>query len=284
MKNFFYLTTAALLLFSLHASAMLFSSSETPVEEFQKYVLQTNQVSYTQWVKEQAQQTGKSPHDAVVSFVEQTLQQPKQVDFITWDRLRADLEINPQDREILSSLASKLREEGSRDEKVLLEFCRYQVLSAESPSPECSSKLQKWHLSFALADDDLLLIDGLPFNKSTLPSRLIPGKYHWRLISDRYQDQEWSGTLQDSGAQERISKPWIVGSCKDAQLTHPDFGVLSQAQMYLSKDCQESGLPHERTWGSWIEDHKVLCWGLGVLATGAAAYQLRDKTLVFTRP
>lgn len=293
MKSILQITLAMLiLLHSLFAQAMVFSAPQVPEPEFQRYLLQKNQISYAQWVREQMSQSDLAPHEAVLLFAEQTLQEIHPSVSATWEQVETDLELHAQDREAFQSLAEKVYAQNSTDAKSQLAVCRYLILDrklsdSESAAPQvqdCRSILQKWRLGFTLEEDDLLLIDGVPFGKNDVPKALIPGKYHWRLISNRYQDQEWVGSLAEASAQQRQEKPWVHGSCDQSQLDHPDFSVLSQAQVYFSTECLRPGLQQEKAWGQWATDHKVLLWGLGILAVGAAAYQLRDKTLVFTQP
>jgi hypothetical protein len=43
-------------------------------------------------------------------------------------------------------------------------------------------------------------------------------------------------------------------------------------------------MPPEKNFSTWTAEHKKLIWGLGILAAGITAFQLKDKTLVITRP
>jgi hypothetical protein len=269
------------------AQAILFRAEGSAIEGFQRYALETNQQTYTQWFLQKNADSTAEAHPQVIEFSQRALQEKSAKLFgKDWDRLRTSLDLNRADREVLTLLAEKLR--------LPQELCRYltlepelsELLASASSAAHCQSLSQKNPLNFShqLDSGELLVIDGKAFTKSQLPSRLLPGSYRWKIISDRYEDRKFTGTAEEFAQQKLTSQSWVRGDCNEYQFAQQDFSLLLQSQLYFGPECVRPAIPKEKTIGDWASEHKALLWGLGILATGFAASQLKDKTLVITKP
>lgn len=269
------------------AHAIVFRDPSADFESFKKFTLQRNQQTYTHWVLEKASQSEIDAHPQVIAFSQRALSEGvnKQV-LLDWDMLRQNIELNRSDREILVLLAEKVQQSTEVCRYVLLEPELEAILEAPERTKSCADKASALPSSLisSLTEGDILMVDGKAFRRDQLPRKLLPGSYQWRIISDRDQDRAFIGSAQE--LKDRLSprQPWIQGTCDEYQLRHPDFSVLAQAEVFFSEGCVKPGIPPEKTFGHWAKEHKGLLWGLGILAAGVAASQLRDKTLVITKP
>ncbi|WP_413288891.1 hypothetical protein [Bdellovibrio sp. HCB337] len=269
------------------AKAVIFSAPGADSMGLQKMAVQRNQQTYTQWMLEKISQSGAEAHAQVLDFSERALQNSTNKQILTeWELLRQNLELNSADRELLLLLAEKL--------KLSQELCRYTLLDPTLESllenPEsirgCAQKAQAISLNFLrkLKDEDLVVIEGKVFSKGQVPAKLWPGNYQWKVISNSYEDYSFQSSMVDLGQKVFTQKAWIEGSCENYKLNHKDFSVLVQAQVYFNEGCIVPGVPPEKNFKTWAKEHKTLLWGLGIVAAGFAAYQLRDKTVVITTP
>lgn len=273
--------------FERTALAVLFSAPGADLKGFQKASVQKNQQTYTQWLLENRSQSDVEAHPQVLDFSERALQSGSTKQIMNeWEVLRQSLQLNSADREILFLLAEKL--------KLTAEVCRYALLEPklaeilENPAlvNGCEQKGQMLSLVFLqkLKSDDLLMIEGKVFSKEQIPAKLVPGTYQWKVISNTYEDYSFQSTLGDLAKQSLSLQPWVQGTCENYKLNYKEFSVLVQSQIYFSDSCVPAGIPPEKNLKTWAKEHKTLLWGIGIIAAGFAAYQLRDKTLVVTTP
>jgi hypothetical protein len=269
------------------ARAILFQAPSAGSEEFQRFALERNQQTYTHWVLQTSVDSAPEAHPQVLEFSQRALQERSAKQrALEWDRLRQSIELNRADREVLTLLAEKLN--------LAEESCRYLLLEPDlasllqhSQSPESCERFAATtnkNLPAQLGTNDVLVIDGKAFTKNQIPSRLVAGIYQWKIISDRYEDRAFTGTATEFSAQKFFAQNWVSGSCKDYNFENKDFAILVQAQIYFGSECVNPGIPKEKTFSEWANDHKGLLWGVGIIATGIAAAQLKDKTLVITKP
>jgi len=281
--------SSAFLLMTSSAQAILFLAPNASQEKFQKYALQKNQQTYSQWYLDKTAKDESEAHPQILGFSQRALQEngpPSKQVLADWDSLRHMIDLNKADREVLFLLAEKLHIEK--------ENCRYALLDQElfrkSENPDLGSACEKKSQAVSqkirgqLGPRDLLIIDGMPFSFDQIPTKLVSGIYQWRIISDEFEDQSFIGTAEEFASQNFRHEHWVNGKCDDYKLNHKDFSVLAQSQIYFSEDCVAPGLPPPKNFSTWASDHKTLLWGLGILAGGFAAYQLKDKTLMITRP
>jgi hypothetical protein len=272
---------------STSASAVLFQSSTADYEDFQKYALQRNQHTYTQWIRENETKSDVEAHPQILEFSQQALKEglSKQV-LSDWDLLRHSIDLNKADREVLTLLAEKLHHQKELCRYVLLNTKLVNILEDPNLVQSCQQKALPLPQAFytQLQAGDLLAVDGNIFTKSQLPQKLIAGTYQWVIISDQYEDRRFVGTAEEFSKQKIYLQSWVSGGCKEYKLNHKDFNLLLQSQVYFNDTCVNPGIPPEKNFSSWASDHKGLLWGLGILATALTASQLRDKTLVITRP
>lgn len=268
-------------------NAMLFQAPAAGSEDFQKYAVEKNQQTYTQWVLRNSAESAAEAHAQVLEFSQRALQEKSVKQLMTdWDRLRKSIELNRMDRELLTLLAEKLHQEQ--------ELCRYPSMEPELAKlleePEAVSKCARFTVplpkavSAQIDENDLLVIDGTAFTKSQLPARMVKGSYQWKIISDRFEDRLFTGTAEEFSEQSFLKQSWVSGHCQDYKMQTGDFSLLLQAQVYFSESCVNPGIPREKTFTDWASDHKAFLWGAAILATGLAAAQLKDKTLVITKP
>lgn len=269
------------------APAVLFLAPTADVEDFLKLAIQRNQQTYTQWVQENAKQRGLEAHTQVIEFSQKALNSgSNELIQSDWLLLRQSIELNRADREVLVLLAEKL--------KLINEVCRYvllepdlsQLLEQTESLKSCKIKASGLPASFqaALHEGDILAIDGVFFSKSQLPTKLIEGTYQWRIISNRFQDRLFTGQAENFNTQQMPQRPWVRGNCEKYGFEHPDFSILTQAQVFFRSDCIQPGIPQKYSFNQWAEKNRSLLWGIGIIAAGIAASQLRDKTLVITKP
>ncbi len=269
------------------AKAILFQSPGSNSEEFQNHALGKNQLTYTQWVEKNLQEPATEPHPQVLEFSQRALQEKSSKQLAAdWKRIRLNIDLNRLDREILLLLAEKLH--------VTQELCRYLLLEPEmaellknpAPSALCSSQAVALPESLLAHIDahDLILIDGKGFTKNQLPPRLVNGSYQWKFVSNRFEDRRFTGDANDLAALKTPPQPWVLGDCQSYRFPNLDFSLQLQSQVYFSNACVQPGIPKEKTWGDWASNHKTLLWVVGIVATGIAASQLKDKTLVITKP
>lgn len=269
------------------ARAVLFQAPGAGSEEFQKYALEQNQQTYTHWQIKISTNPALEAHSQVLEFSQRALQEnSSQQRALEWDRLRKSIDLNRMDREVLMLLAEKLHQ--------TQELCRYLILEtdmssllAQAQSREACERTavsNPKNLPAQLETNEVLVIDGKAFTKNQIPSRLVAGFYQWKIISDRYEDRTFTGTATEFAAQKFQPQHWVSGSCKDYRFESKDFALAVQSQIYFSESCVNPGIPKERTLSDWASDHKALLWGVGILAAGIAAAQLKDKTLVITKP
>jgi len=280
------LSVTVLIWFS-HAHAVLFQSPTAGSEEFQKYALEKNQQTYTQWVLRSSVDRDSEAHAQVLDFSQQALQEKSTKQLMQdWTRLRQSIELNRADREVLTLLAEKLKQSQ--------ELCRYLTLEPDLASllentevqSSCTGFLQETPKSVLahLEGDEVLLIDGKSFTRNQLPKNLVGGSYQWKIISDRYEDRKFTGTAGEFGLQKFFQQSWTSGSCKEYKIQSKDAAFLMQSQVYFSSDCVVPGIQPEKTFSNWASEHKRLLWGVSILAAGIVAAQLKDKTLVITKP
>lgn len=267
--------------------AVLFRAPTAGSEDFQKYALKTNQQTYTQSILRNAAPAEAEVHPQVLEFSQRALKEKVSKQLMTdWNRLRQSIELNKADREMLTLLAENLQ--------VRPELCRYLELEPEIipllNNPDSANNCQALAqplpktLPAQLEANDILLIDGKALAKHQIPTKLIPGNYQWRIISDRYEDRHFTGTPQEFAAQKFYQQSWISGDCKNYKMNVSDFSLLAQSNIYFGDLCIPPAIPPERTFADWAKEHKTLLWGAAALAGILAASQLRDKTLVITRP
>lgn len=277
----------ATIMSALTARAILFQAPGAGSEDFQKYALERNQQTYTHWILRKPVDSALEAHPQVIEFSQRALQEKSvKQRGLEWDRVRASIELNRMDREILTLLAEKLH--------LTQELCRYLLLEPEMTSllenpqnaeacPRVAAPLPK-NLPAQLETNDVLVIDGKAFTKNQVPSQLVAGFYQWKIISDRYEDRTFHGTAADFIKQKFQPQSWVSGNCQDYKFENKDFSLQLQAQIYFNADCVSPGIPKEKTLSDWASKHKTLLWGVGILAAGVAAAQLKDKTLVITKP
>jgi hypothetical protein len=271
-----------LLIFAaLPARALVFKGPGASAEDFQKFVLQKNMQTYTQWAYERAGQDEREAHPQVTEFSQRVLRGLSKIskqDLEDWNYLRNVIDLNRADREIFFLLAEKMNVEK--------EYCRYALLENTGRVLDCAAQavpLPK-AVTAQVGPREVLVIDGKAFKPGEIPRSLVPGNYQWRILSDQYQDRGTIGTAESFGQKKFRMENWVYGQCTDYKLNHEDFSVLTQAQIYFGEACVVPGLPPPRTLATWAAEHKPLLWTLGLIAGGLAVYQLRDKNLVITRP
>jgi hypothetical protein len=282
-----FLVFAAATIFSATTRAILFQAPGARAEDFQKYVLQRNQQTYTQWVRDDLRKTNEEAHPQVIEFAHQALREgPSKQVLSDWAELRRSIDLNKSDREVLTLLAEKLHQPQELCRYLLLDSKLLNILETPDRVPSCLQKVSSppQALATQLGVRDLLVVDGIVFTKNQLPQRLMAGVYQWRIVSDQYEDRRFVGTVEEFARQQLPSQSWISGDCKNYKLNHLDITVLLQSQIYFSDTCVNPGIPPERTFSSWASEHKAFLWGVGILAAGVAASQLKDKTLVITKP
>lgn len=259
--------------------AVVFLAPGADPTELQKYTLEKNQQTYTQWILQTREQSEADAHPQVLEFAQRKLAE-KSAKPVEFDLLRQSIDLNPADREVLALLAEKLH--------LPKELCRELLLDPEiarvltEPAPNCAGLAVALPKSLLLVENNVLIIDGKAFTKP--PTKLVAGIYQWKIISDRYEDRSFTGTAEEFANHTWIPEPWVRGECNDYEAVNKDFALAMQSQIYFHSSCVKPMLPPPRTAADWAADHKVLLWGLGLFAAGVAAAQLKDKTLVITRP
>ncbi|MGZ3805715.1 MAG: hypothetical protein ACXVB4_15975 [Pseudobdellovibrionaceae bacterium] len=277
----------ALMGFSSTAVAVLFQAAEANSEEFQKYALRKNQQTYTQWTYENTIKKDIEAHSQVLEFSQHILKEGSLKQALSdWSLLLRSIDLNQADREIFSLLAEKLQWRK--------ELCRYVLLDPElAPILESSSLVQKCQQQALplpqfflkqLLPEDSLVIDGKVFTPHFPPPRLMAGEYQWRIISNQQEDRRFVGTAEEFSKQKWTRQNWVKGDCKDYKFTPQDFTLLLQSQVYFNETCINPAVPPEKNFYNWSAEHKPLLWGVSILITGLIASQLKDKTLVLTRP
>lgn len=279
--------SVTILIWFSQAQAILFQAPSAGSEEFQRYALERNQQTYTQWALKAAVDNESEAHPQVLDFAQQALQaKPSKQLIQDWTRLRQSIELNRADREVLTLLAEKLKQPQ--------ELCRYLTiepdLAALLENPEtphqCEKLLQSLPKNFSqqIQAEEILLIDGKAVTKNQLPVKLVAGSYQWKIISNRYEDRKFVGTPAEFASQKFFQQSWVSGNCKEYKIQNKDAAFLMQSQIYFNSGCVVSGIQPEKTLSSWASEHKTLLWGVGILAAGIMAAQLKDKTLVITKP
>lgn len=306
--SFIFVLILCLSVLSDSAKAMVFMAPEASRADYERYLLRTKQESYTEWVSKTGYATKRSeatrpaeisspakPSTSaelsarVLEFVEATLSKGfanEKERQLAWEKIRTEHVLIPEEREYLLLLAEK---EGNT-----LEVCRAlslePALQKKLEFPERSWNCQKLQVtvSSALTKDlengDLLSIDGKLFSRESVPRALVPGTYKWKVYSNRYVDEEFVTSLEGIANHSFAKQPWVDGTCLAANVRHPEFSVVSQASSYFTDDCVPSAAPLMAEPKSWYAENKRLVWGLGLLLAGAAAYSLRDKDLILTKP
>jgi hypothetical protein len=267
--------------------AILFMAPGADFSDLQKHSLTSNQHSYTQWSFEKAASSGVEAHQQILDFSQRALKEGATRQIMSdWQVLRMSFELNSADREVFALLAEKLQQN--------TELCRFVILDPglvlllEHPEimQSCEQKAQALpsKLKNKVGLRELLMIDGKVFRSGDLPLKLMPGIYQWKIISDKYKDQSFQGSATNFAELPAPSEPWVSGTCKNYKLDHPDLSIQLQAMIYFSDDCVVPGIAPEKSLRDWAGDHKPLLWGAGILSFLALSYQLKDKTLVFTKP
>jgi hypothetical protein len=280
----------SVLLARMEAEALVFKTVGASQEAFNNFVLKSNQQTYTQWNYEKNQHDDREPQVQIIEFSQRVLGGSSKIskqDLEDWNSVRKVFNLQRADREVLLLLADRMQ--------IPLEYCRYLLLEPElalsgdskQTHTEC---LRSFSLPMAasvvrkVGPRDLLIIDGKAFKPMELPRALAQGEYHWRIISDQYEDQVYYGTANEFGMQPLAAKDRVQGTCSEYKVNLEDFSVLTQATVFFDDNCVVPALPAPRTFQVWAKDHQRLLWGLGILAAGFAAYQLRDKNLIITKP
>lgn len=284
LQKFVRLFFAALIFWTFSAKAVVFSAPDANTESFQKFALAENQQTYTQRMQQKINDSSVEAHPQVLEFSRTALAtaSPKTL-LKEWERLRQSIELNATDREILVLLAEKLN--------LKKEVCRYLLLDSGLkeilPNPdkfESCHRDPSLHNLKPLADADILVIDGKAYTSSQLPKKILPGTYRWKMLSNKYEDRDFVGTVPEFAKKKFPKTPWVEGSEKNYKLRYEDLALSRQSQIFFSKEVQKPGIPPEKTFSTWASEHKILLWGVGIIAAGLAAQQLKDKTLIFTRP
>lgn len=284
LQKIIHLFFAIAVFWAPSAKALVFAAPEANGESFQKFALTKNQQTYTQRMQQKLNDVSVEAHPQVLEFSKSALATgPRSSLSVDWDRLRQSLDLNATDREILILLAEKL--------KMRKEVCRYLLLDSalaeilETPERFSDCNKEKALQSLRIPESaDLLVIDGKAFGKSQVPKKLLSGSYRWKILSNKYEDRDFVGTIKEFEKKVFAKKPWVEGSAKEYKLLYEDLAVRAQSQIFFSESVQRPGLPPERTFSTWASENKILLWGLGVLAAGFAAQQMKDKTLVITKP
>lgn len=269
------------------AKAILFQAPDANPEAFQNYALEKNQPTYTKWVENKLATPAEEPHPQVLEFSQRALQEKSSKQLAAdWERVRLNIDLNRLDREVLLLLAEKLHMNQELCRYLLLEPDMASLLEKPVPAGLCSSLAIAVPASLLAQINvhDLIVIDGKGFTKNQLPPRLVNGSYQWKIISDRYEDRRFTGSAKDLAGRNALSQPWISGDCQNYRFSNLDFSLQLQSQIYFSNTCIQPGIPKEKTLSDWASDHKALLWVVGIVATGIAAAQLKDKTLVITKP
>jgi len=267
--------------------AILFMAPGADLVDLQKYSLKSNQQSYTQWSLERATRTGVEAHQQILDFSQRALKEGATRQIMSdWQVLRLSLELNSADREVFTLLAERLRQNTELCRSLSLDPGLVLVLEQPEVLQDCQLKAQAIpsHLKNKISVRDLLVIDGKVFRSGDLPQKLMPGNYQWKIISDKYKDQSFQGTAANFADIPLANEPWVTGTCKSYTLDHPELNISLQSLIYFSDDCVAPGIAPERTLRDWASEHKPLLWGTGILAAIALSLQLKDKTLVFTKP
>jgi hypothetical protein len=275
------------------SSAMVFLSESATIQDYERFLIATNQQSYTQWISNKVPKASSTAHEKVLEFSQSVLSLTSQLSEKMrndWRNLRLAEDLNQEDREILLLLAEKTNQ--------TVEICRVLLLqpdleqrlqNSDTRRPKCdeySSPLPN-EVTNKIRPQDLVQIDGVLFSADQLPKRLVSGSYRWKIFSNTFVDREFVGTAKEFGSTALTSTAltptrWVQGSCGKASLVTADFSIQSQAKIFFSNACVEPALKPVQTFSTWTEEHKTLLWGLGILAVGLTAYQLRDKNIVFT--
>lgn len=267
--------------------AVLFQAPLASTEDFQKYALQRNQQTYTQWVQESAARVDFEAHPQVLEFAQQALSggSPKQA-LGDWSLLLRSLDLNKADREIFTLLAEKMQWQRELCRYLLLDAALENILEKPGQAKKCQSQTPLLPPSFQkqIQSDELLVVDGRVLNQRQLPAHLMTGTYQWRIISNLHEERRFVGTAEEFSKQKITLQTWVSGECGDYKFAHPELSVLLESQIYFGETCVKPALPPEKNFSNWSAEHKKLLWGLGILAAGITAFQLKDKTLVFTKP
>lgn len=289
----FFLLVALWSLMGLSSEASVFLAPEADSTEYQNYLLRTHQQSFTKWSAEKISQRGVEAHVQVLEFSQRALKDGATKPLLQdWERLRLQLELNSTDREVLTLLAEKLNQTQELCRYILLDPDLLGILDNPEEAKECVHKgvplprslKHQFEEPTGRTAQDLLVVDGVVLEAEQLPERLISGPYRWRVISNEFKEQSFQGTAYDFSKKPLLREPWVNGNCQKHTLDHPDFSVSLQSKIYFNNQCVVPGLPPEKNFRDWTREHKALLWGLGFIAAGLAAFQLKDKTLVITKP
>lgn len=270
------------------ANAMVFLARDAEVQSYERYLVATNQESYTQWISKRALNVAAGAHDKVLEFAQSVLSQAGPISEKTrtdWTNLRLAEDLNAEDRELLLLLAEKINLSKEACRLLLLQPSLADRLANPGVRPKCEEEAIAIPSGLAskVGPRELVQIDGVLFTGDHLPKRLVPGPYRWKIFSNSLADRTFVGSAKDFEAAQLATTPWVQGSCGDGSLDAADFSVQSQAKLFFSADCVDPALKPARSFSTWAHEHERLLWGLGILAVGLTAYQLRDKNVVFTR-
>jgi hypothetical protein len=116
-------------------------------------------------------------------------------------------------------------------------------------------------------------------------SALTEGVYNWRILSDSHKALSFHGRFSELLAMSGQPEKLVQGDCDSFTHSLDDLEVLSRGWVFFNENCKKSlKAPETSTIAKWYEENKSWVVPVGIAVLSAAAYQLRDKKLVITKP
>lgn len=189
--------------------------------------------------------------------------------------LREKILLGPQEAEMLKELWQK---SGKKLD------CYWQSLE-RSKTLSCGlKKLSLEKLGLTFQSEYLILIDGRIFKPGDEIALLPQKKYHWKILTPRYQAQEFWATMEEVPTLSAIKNPYVTGGCL-ASTVAPEIDPELKQSLWVAYDktCLR---PITETFHtpppseSWFSKNKNWVIPSLVIFGGAALY-LRDKEIEF---
>lgn len=112
---------------------------------------------------------------------------------------------------------------------------------------------------------------------------LIPASagLSWRLVSNTKKEFSFFGSLPELQKQSGVIDNWVDGQCGQFSVNTNSPLILSNAAVFFNTDCVSRIEDPTQSSSSWISRNKSWLIPTGLAVIGAAAYQLKDKNIVF---
>ncbi len=210
--------------------------------------------------------------------------------FTELESFEKDPMFSHQQRQYVLDLLAKITETApALRQKITSHICQWSDL--ERPfhfEKDCHSTSQSLQFLRARENDlEFVSLEDLAIDeKDAWSVHLDPRKiYNWRLFFRNASPIFFRGTLDDL-KQTPLQKDLLVqGDCESFTHQIADLEVVSRGWIYFSRECQKSlAAPETSSIKKWYERNRSWVIPAGIILLGAAAYQLKDKKIIITKP